>query len=64
MLSLYCLPRFPVQLHPQIPPRIRSQEYLLDRRIAAAFGLMGVHNCAWKANPYLEHRSLVSRICG
>lgn len=33
------------------------QEYLLphDLRIAETFGLIGIHNCAWNANPYLEH---------
>lgn len=32
------------------------REYLLplDRRIAEAFGCIGVHNCAWNATPYLE----------
>lgn len=32
-------------------------EFLLpcDRRIAAAFDGIGVHNCAWTADPYLEH---------
>jgi len=32
-------------------------EFLLpcDRRIAAAFACIGVHNCAWTADPYLEH---------
>jgi len=23
--------------------------------IAEAFGCLGVHNCAWNANPYMEH---------
>ena len=33
------------------------REYLLphDLRIAETFGLIGIHNCAWNANPYLEH---------
>jgi hypothetical protein len=32
-------------------------EFILpyDRRIAGAFGVIGVHNCAWNADPYLEH---------
>ena len=36
-------------------------EYLLphDRRIAETFGLIGIHNCAWNANPYMEHYASV-----
>lgn len=32
------------------------REFLMpsDRRIAAAFGRFGVHNCAWSATPYLD----------
>lgn len=32
------------------------QQMLLpfDRRIADAFGCIGIHNCAWKADPYLK----------
>ena len=32
-------------------------EFILpyDRRIAEAFGVIGIHNCAWNADPYLEH---------
>lgn len=26
-----------------------------DRRLAQEFGTIGVHNCSWNANPYLEH---------
>lgn len=39
-----------------VSPR-HYEEYLLphDRRIAEEFGLIGIHNCAWNANPYLEH---------
>lgn len=40
------------------------QEFLLplDQRIAQAFGLMGVHNCAWNANPYLEHYATIPHV--
>ena len=33
------------------------QDLLLpfDRQIAEAFGVIGVHNCAWNANPYIDH---------
>lgn len=26
-----------------------------DRRMAEAFEMIGVHNCAWNANPYIDH---------
>jgi uroporphyrinogen decarboxylase-like protein len=26
-----------------------------DRRISEAFGLVGIHNCAWNVDPYLSH---------
>ena len=37
------------------------EQYLLphDRRIAETFGLIGIHNCAWNANPYMEHYASV-----
>ena len=33
------------------------EQFLLpcDRRLAEAFGSIGIHNCAWKADPYLNH---------
>ena len=33
------------------------EEFLLpfDQKIAAAFGVIGIHNCAWSATPYLDH---------
>lgn len=33
------------------------EEFVLpyDRRIAAAFSMIGVHNCAWNADPYVPH---------
>ncbi len=33
-----------------------------DRRIAAAFDLIGIHNCAWTANPYLEHYASIPNL--
>jgi len=30
-----------------------------DQRIAAAFGCIGIHNCAWNATPYLKHYATV-----
>jgi hypothetical protein len=37
-----------------VSPR-QYQQFLLphDQRIAAAFGCIGIHNCAWSATPYL-----------
>ena len=39
-------------------------EFLLpfDQLIAESFGCIGVHNCAWNANPYLESYSKIPRI--
>jgi hypothetical protein len=36
------------------PELYESMLLPLDRRLAEAFGCLGVHNCAWKADPYLE----------
>ncbi|MDP3002939.1 MAG: uroporphyrinogen decarboxylase family protein [Bacteroidales bacterium] len=37
------------------------EEFLLpfDQKIAAAFEVIGIHNCAWSATPYLEHYAKV-----
>lgn len=39
-------------------------EFLLpcDRRIAAEFGSIGIHNCAWTADPYLEHYASIASL--
>ena len=39
-------------------------EFLLpfDKLIAQSFGRIGVHNCAWNANPYLESYSQIPNI--
>jgi len=34
-----------------------------DLRIAAAFKKIGVHNCAWNANPYLEAYARIENLC-
>ncbi|MCX6226253.1 MAG: hypothetical protein NTV01_16135, partial [Bacteroidia bacterium] len=33
------------------------EEFLwpFDRKIADSFDVIGIHNCAWNANPYLDH---------
>jgi hypothetical protein len=33
-----------------------------DQRIAGSFDVVGIHNCAWNATPYLEHYSKVPRV--
>jgi uroporphyrinogen-III decarboxylase len=33
-----------------------------DRRIAAAFDLIGIHNCAWTADPYLDHYASIPNL--
>jgi hypothetical protein len=33
-----------------------------DQRIAAEFGQIGIHNCAWNANPYLHHYATVPNV--
>ena len=40
------------------------QEFLLkhDQRISEAFGLIGVHNCAWNANFYLDSYSTIPNV--
>ncbi len=40
------------------------EEYLLpfDQRIAAEFGLIGIHNCAWKADPYLPEYAKIRNV--
>ncbi len=39
-------------------------EYLLplDRRIAEAFDVIGIHNCAWNADPYLDAYATIPNV--
>ncbi len=37
------------------PQQYRELLLPLDRRFAETFGPLGVHNCAWNADPYVEH---------
>ncbi len=39
-------------------------EFLLpcDRRVAEAFEVVGIHNCAWTADPYLEHYASIPNL--
>ena len=40
------------------------KEFILpfDQRIAAAFESVGIHNCAWNANPYLDHYTTIPKV--
>ncbi|HUT36392.1 MAG TPA: uroporphyrinogen decarboxylase family protein [Planctomycetota bacterium] len=40
------------------------REFLLphDVRFAEAFGLLGIHNCAWRADPYVPHYATVPNV--
>lgn len=33
-----------------------------DRGFAEAFGIVGIHNCAWNADPYIDHYSAVPNV--
>lgn len=46
-----------------VSPR-QYHELLLpfDRRIAESFGAIGIHNCAWNANPYLEEYASIPEL--
>lgn len=39
-------------------------EFLLpcDRRVASAFEVIGIHNCAWTADPYIEHYASIPNV--
>ncbi len=34
----------------------------LDQRIAEVFGRIGIHNCAWNADPYIDHYAKVPNL--
>jgi len=40
------------------------EEFVLpyDRRIAEAFSMVGVHNCAWNADPYVPHYASLPKV--
>jgi len=40
------------------------QKFVLpyDLRMAEAFTMIGVHNCAWNANPYLDHYAEIPKV--
>ena len=40
------------------------EEFILpfDQRISSAFESIGIHNCAWNANPYLDHYASIPKV--
>lgn len=44
------------------PRQYREQIAPFDRRIAEATDCLGVHNCAWKADPYLSEYARLPRV--
>jgi len=44
------------------PGQYRQLLWPLDCRIAETFGCIGIHNCAWTADPYLEHYAAVPNL--
>lgn len=46
-----------------LSPELYSEFILpFDKRIAENFESIGIHNCAWNANPYLENYASISRV--
>jgi hypothetical protein len=41
------------------PPTYRDLLLPFDRKLAAVYGTIGIHNCAWNATPYLEANAAV-----
>jgi hypothetical protein len=44
------------------PAQYRDLLLPFDRRIAEAYGCIGIHNCAWTADPYVEHYAAVPHL--
>ena len=44
------------------PEQYRDMLLLFDRRIAETFGLIGIHNCAWNADPYIPHYATIPNV--
>jgi len=44
------------------PEHYRDFLLPLDRRIAEAFGCIGIHNCAWNADPYIDYYATVPHL--
>lgn len=44
------------------PEQYRESLLPLDKRMAEVFGCIGVHNCAWNANPYMDDYALIPHL--
>jgi len=44
------------------PAQYRDLLLPFDRRIAEAYGRIGIHNCAWTADPYMAHYAAVPHL--
>ena len=44
------------------PAQYRDLLLPFDRRIAEAHGCIGIHNCAWTADPYIDHYAAVPHL--
>jgi hypothetical protein len=44
------------------PEQYRDLLLPFDRVIAEAFGLIGIHNCAWSADPYIQHYATIPQV--
>jgi len=44
------------------PEQYRDLLLPFDRRIAEAFGTIGIHNCAWNADPYNPHYATIPNV--
>jgi hypothetical protein len=44
------------------PELYRDMLLPFDRRIAEAFGCIGIHNCAWNADPYIEYYAMIPHL--
>jgi hypothetical protein len=44
------------------PAQYRDLLLPYDQRIAEAYGCIGIHNCAWTADPYIEHYAAVPHL--
>jgi hypothetical protein len=44
------------------PSQYASLLLPFDQQIAAAFGSIGVHNCAWRVDPYLDHYAQIPHV--
>jgi hypothetical protein len=44
------------------PEKYRDLLLPLDRHIAETYGLIGIHNCAWNADAYIQHYATIPNV--